>query len=141
MKIILIVGLPASGKTHLGRKLAEEQNLKLIDDPFLLDDIKPDLNKNGLVICDPHLCKWYTRKTAELTLKSKYPTTSLEWIFFENDRKSCLSNLKIRQSQGDNRNVRMFIYYLSTQYELIPGKYGIPEGSQVIPVWKANNER
>lgn len=126
MKIILIVGLPASGKTFLGRKLALEQNLKLIDDPTYLSEIVS--HENGLVICDPKLCRQIDRNCAKDFLKSKFPNAEIEWIFFENDYKACLKNSHLRKEQGDNRSVDRFIWYLSTVYS--------PEGSCQIPVWK-----
>lgn len=127
-RVILIVGLPGSGKTHLGRKLAIEKNSVLIDDPSDWDyDVLRHVKnlEPVLVVTDPQLCITKARKTAEDRFMSLGYTVS--WIFFDNDPAACLANAKRRPDKKVNEDIKWF----SKQYK-------IPKGVEVLPVWRAN---
>jgi hypothetical protein len=118
MKVIFIVGLPCSGKTHLGQEM----------DGVFIDDI----SKRGLstlpssadllIISDPFLCRKRDRFIAEQTIKEKYPDCEVDWIFFENAPDKCLKNMKRRFGDGDTRAVRGLVLLLSKEYT-IPGQF------------------
>ncbi len=131
MRIVLIAGLPASGKTHLGNKIALEQNLTLIDDPIDLIEVELIVSNSekGIVLCDHNFCIPRLRKLATNYLLEKFPNAELEWIFFENDVNQCLSNLYYRQDNGDDRKVEGLIRGLSPYYS-------IPCDEKCIPVWR-----
>ena len=132
MRIVLIAGLPASGKTHLGNKIALEQNLILIDDPIDLIEVELIVSNSekGIVFCDHNFCIPRLRTVATNYLLEKFPDAELEWIFFENDVNQCLSNLYYRQDNGDDRKVEGLIRGLSSYYS-------IPCDEKCIPVWRS----
>jgi len=73
MRAILIGGIPGSGKTTLAKRLVNQEESILIDDPHLFcSDVLPYLGHN-LVITDPHFCSSDIRSLAkERLLKEGY---------------------------------------------------------------------
>ena len=124
-KILCIVGLPGSGKTHTAGQYTAENDVVLDD----INDIKQLPDKldlvNFLVITDPNFCITSIRKDVEKILIEKY-NSQPEWIFFENNKEKCLINVKYR---NDGRKVNDFINSVSQIYE-------IPEGYEPIEIWQ-----
>ena len=114
--ILIIVGLPASGKTTLANKINKDNNFKyrIIDDPKnFMKDVYPYINED-LIITDPALCIESNRDKAVSMIK-KYTNAKIDWIFFENNPKQCLINAKNRE----NKKVDSLINLLSKEY-IIP---------------------
>ena len=113
-KIILVIGLPASGKTTWSKKYAHENNFILIDDPKSFEnDILPYLKQDkNLIITDPHLCnKKVLDKAIEKILSIK--DCIIEKVFFENDKDKALKNALTRK----DKKVESFIKELSKIYD------------------------
>ncbi len=112
MKITLIIGLPASGKTTLAKTLGGF----LIDDPISIK-ILPNY-VDHLIITDPYFCIDSILNKAINILYKKYDhyNVIINRIYFENDLAQCLLNSKLR----NNKNVDNFIKHLSSEY--IPNK-------------------
>lgn len=127
-RIVMIVGLPGSGKTHYGRRLAEENDYTLIDDPDDFAEVERVLysSDKGVVVTDPRLCWTDYRKLAEEELIRLDPAISIEWVFFANDPEQCLENCYTR---ADGRKVDKFIEYASMNYVIPPSAF-------VRPVYK-----
>lgn len=132
--IILIVGLPGSGKSHLADRINDDNNGKftIINDPKDFKEIENLINSD-LIITDPQLCFEKNRQRALEKIKSLNPDCKIEWIFFKNDPDKCLTNSEVRNrasviSFKPTKKVESFIKNFS-QY------YTIPEGSFVIDVW------
>jgi len=121
-KIILIAGLPASGKTHYAKEILADGIL--IDDPKSWADFPKNFDR--LVITDPFLCISKNREICEKWLNENYSNINIEWIFFENNPIQCLKNAKYRE----NKKVDNFIKQLSS-------KYIIPHNSNVIKVYES----
>jgi hypothetical protein len=115
-KIIAIVGLPGSGKTYLGNRLAKENGYEFIDDidiegkKRLLAILKEG---NDCIISDPNFIFEDIRNKAILSLAENL---NIEWMFFENDPEQCLKNVEYR---NDGRKVKDFISMFS-KYYIIP---------------------
>lgn len=127
MRITLICGLPASGKTtygqELARKLADTTTVAFIDDPDTLQNL-PEINQvDVLIISDPFFCLERTRNKSIEILTEKY-NCEMTWIFFENDPIRCHINSKRREE----KKCHGFIDYLSNLYT-------IPAGAKILPVW------
>ena len=125
--ILIIVGLPGSGKTKLAEKINEDNGYKyrLLDDPTNFDkDIRPYLGED-LIITDPHLCFEKNRTKCEEMIKNVDSTIKIDWIFFENDPEKCLVN-----SNNRSKKVSSFIQNYSKFYT-------IPEGANVVKVFSA----
>ena len=138
INIILIVGLPGSGKSELSKMINRDNDNKyhIIDDPKNFDtDIKPYLDRN-LIITDPALCFEQNRESAIKYITSLVSDVKIDWIFFENDPESCLlnsknRNIKLVREGKPQRKVSAFIKNLNRFYT-------IPKGSNVISVYKNN---
>lgn len=109
---ILIIGLPASGKTTLAQKIAKEKEYFLIDDPMDLNSYEKHM-KDNIVICDPLFCREKTLKRAEILLKTY--NYVIEKIYFENDPQQCIANAKLR----NGKRVDGSINFLTESYEPI----------------------
>lgn len=131
MRIVLVVGLPASGKTHLARRISEQGGLELLDDPpagFPLRDFLHSKD-SGAVIADPHLCCPKTRAAALDLFEREFPKALVEVFYFENDPAACLDNMRRRQAAGDARQVEDMIRMSSRHYR-------VPAGAFTLPVWR-----
>ena len=107
MKITLVIGLPASGKTTYAKKLGGF----LIDDPKHLDEL-PDVCEH-LVIVDPFFCILHILDNAIFKLKEKYGECDITKIYFENDPDQCCNNADSREE----KHVKRFIKAVSFEYE------------------------
>ncbi len=128
-KVTIIVGLPGSGKSYYGRRLALSRHCRFIDDVSksyntLQDIIDMLLQYKECVIADPQLCKEKARQAAQRAF-DKFGIES-EWVFFTNDPRKCRENAKLR---GNIAEVGVDIDVFSRQYVIGEGK--------VLPVWQA----
>lgn len=118
-KITIIVGLPGSGKTHLGNRLSKEMGI-----PFF-DDCATDKNswdaavahiKSGgdCILTDPKFCRpktmaTLTTKIAEVMVGG----VMYNYHYFANEPEVCIRNLQDR----DERVVSdRFVRELSAEY-------------------------
>lgn len=130
MKILALVGLPGSGKSHYINKLESLDKYLIIDDPKNADDL-PDIAtaKNfDIIIADCHLCIPRIREKFINKMNKTYPDHSIEFLFFENNPSQCLKNVNYR---NDGRKVETTIIQYSKEYE-------IPVNSNIIPVFNTD---
>lgn len=98
--ITFIVGLPGSGKTHLGHTLARaEPHTQFIDDiltecsTFTLLAAKLKVDTRHLVLADSELCLGQLRQATKKAIFLKMPHVKINWIFFRNNPNACEYNL------------------------------------------------
>jgi predicted ATPase len=114
MKVIFVIGLPASGKSTLISKLRGPNDI-VLDDFTTPDLIRSSLSNNPgvLYISDPQFCKEDVLNKAKIIV-SEY-TDNIEYIYFENNPEACIHNSHLRI----NKYVDPTIKYLSKVY-LVP---------------------
>lgn len=138
MKIILITGLPGSGKSHLGNQLAKKYNYQLIDDlpkeEFCELYAKLDDFAKGLIISNVNFVLSSSRQIIISYLQKIYQTCEFNWIYFENNPQQCLENIKLKNSRKSFRDTENFIK-LMTQH------YHIPKYIKPINVWVSDNTK
>ena len=125
MKIILIVGLPGSGKSYLANLLAkDDENSVIIDD--ISDTAQLPKLANLLIITDVNFCQDSVRDLAIHILNKIYPHVSIEWVFFENNSAACRLNVAHR---NDGR-------YVEGTIRRFENEYHIPRGYSPVGIWQ-----
>lgn len=125
-KVIAIVGLPASGKTHYGKNLSKKTGGLYIDDPKNWSDLEKQLiNYKGdtVILSDPFLCFEDHQEVAQS--RFMFLGYETEWVFFENNPTQCKENAKARGDSSFN------------DIDWFSRKYSIPENAKIVPVWKS----
>lgn len=119
-KVILLIGLPGSGKSVLAHQLLEEK-ARAGETWHLFDDPQPEHNaavmqcvRDGhhLIICDAHLCLNSIRENAETMLRAA-GVTEIERIYFSRDVDACVRNIEQR---NDGRDVGATLYLYAMSY-------------------------
>ncbi len=120
MNLIVLIGLPGSGKTYLGTLLQAEMYQSIFLD---------DLSQNGglevllqaadkeenIILSDVNLCYEDIRSQAELLFLQYFPNHEVEWVYFENDPEACFENVRRRD---DGREVGDTIKMLTKVYKI-----------------------
>lgn len=120
MKIIFVIGLPASGKTTFVYNTKLNSDL-FVDDPtdihqvFEVCDKARNENVN-VYIADPKLCVCNILRSAIETIKDKYSDADLEFVYFDNNPQQCVVNAKNRMHSQPEKKVENFIWQLSELY-------------------------
>jgi predicted kinase len=123
-QVVLIIGLPGSGKTHLAQTAYVSAGYVLIDDPTDLGAVLDTIYSNPkVVVTDPHLTRRDVRDNALDILRQM--GCDVDIVYFENDPKAAKANLQRRGGERASTNVDMF-----------SRMYDIPEGATTVPVYK-----
>lgn len=115
--VIIIIGLPCSGKTTISNYYKSEY--KIYDDFIfeyfngkLINDIS-----NGIKVCinDPRLCNINLFNRYIKDINKFVSKDRIKLILFKNDKNQCIKNMNNRK---DNRQVEKMINHLSTTYNV-----------------------
>jgi hypothetical protein len=131
LKVILIIGLPCSGKTMFAKRLLEKnKGWTLIDDPKYFKKVEDVIwtATEPVIISDPNFCLKEIRLSAIRKLKD-IRNVDIDFVYFENNPQKCLRNFRCRELSGDDRNVLNTILLYSK-------KYTIPEGMEIMYIWQ-----
>lgn len=132
-KIIIVGGLPASGKTSFWEPFSKMIGIEYVDDfskqfPFS-SSLKPfhDMLNGGynFIITEPYAVVDSWRRDFSHHITEGAKKTTIEWIMYANEPEVCLANAKRRE----NNQVEGLIRYLSDHYSL-------PDSCLVLPCWK-----
>lgn len=139
-KLVIIVGLPGSGKSHLVRTLASDIKGIAIEDFMYHSNggstrfdhsrhfkelVRCLARKRDCVIADIAFCLGPFRAEAERAIRAAVPHVVLEWRYFANSPKQCLANLG---SRGPRRiaDARHYIVKFGPLYTIPPGYAPMP---------------
>lgn len=133
MQVLMIVGMPGSGKTHLARKVGGVGFL-VIDDIKSLDPLRLALEAmRNVAVTDVNFCDERVRDKALRWLNENFPRATVDWWFFENDAAKCRANVARRKAEGDAREVGGTIRRFEKTYK-------VPEGFTANPIWQPPKE-
>jgi|WetSurMetagenome_2_1015567.scaffolds.fasta_scaffold269440_1 hypothetical protein len=132
-KVILIAGLPGSGKTEYGKTL-EQQGIWFISD-FNKDAINDDFRfpysqhygelirrlqaGETCAIADIDFCRQEAQQEAEACIRAMVKDVEIEWRCFENDPQKCLENARRRNRPtfaAEEEKIRRY----SHDYKILP---------------------
>lgn len=135
MKVIIIIGLPCSGKTWLADRISLG-TIPIIDDwvclgRSVLSQYSLDELKNGYILTHPFFCIKETLQSEIDCINETFEDMNvlIECIYFENNIQKCLRNLEYRIRNGDLRNTELSIRRLAQSYV-------IPENIIALPIWQ-----
>lgn len=136
-QIIWIHGLPGSGKSTLAMKIEKENKEKdflILDDVFNFNQVEDPLKLGkNIILTSPYFENYsftdHFQKLKE-TLET-YDNYFVIELWFENDKESCIENLKNRK---DHKINSMSIIVEMDDYSK---KYKVPSGARTIPVYKS----
>lgn len=134
--MVLIAGLPGSGKTTLAQKIGGV----LVDDPLDVKDVAEAFSaaQRGdlVVMADPNFVKTEVRDSCEVQARSFNKDVKILWLFFRNDPDQCISNMGTRQKQGkDHQKVK------PATVKTLSKVYNIPDDAPQVPVWNGRDYR
>ena len=135
MKVLIIVGLPCSGKTWLANQISLGA-IPIIDDSVclgrdVLSQYTLDNLKNGYILTHPFLCEKETLQSEINWINETFNDVNviIECVYFENNMQKCLRNLEYRMRNGDSRNTELSIRRLAQEYN-------VPENIIALPIWQ-----
>ena len=122
--VVLLIGLPGSGKTTLAQTKFVPQGYYLVDDPRSLETVKEALEQHDkVVITDPLLTDPGAREAALSWFGLRGCQVSC--IYFDNNPERATANLKLREDGRGPINVKAMSRF-----------YTIPEDGVVVPVYE-----
>jgi hypothetical protein len=146
MKLVIIMGLSASGKTTLVQQKVKELKVgdaggksKLTDitlnHPPHRQSVKDWLGSYGGAVMDTACCnpvQWGSVDEFLEDIKDTFPDLEVELLCFENNPLQCIKNALADPSGGDKRALAR-VRQICTDYET----YEIPKWATIIPVAKS----
>ena len=120
-QLIIVIGLPGSGKTTFCQDMTN--NGYLIFDDFISHFFNGELIEslsagNKLCICDPRLCI-YDIFLRYMTIFEKYINKdNIQLVLFENNPKQCCLNIEIRNDNTVKKQINQTIVTYSKIYHL-----------------------
>lgn len=148
--LTVVVGLTASGKSHYMDEMVAASGALIFDDymkgaegadgakhfsdsPRYAELIKALRAGNDCVLSEILLCETWRRLELEQVVQADVPGLSINWIFFENERRQCEENS--RQRGGVNSDqIERELEYISS----LSTKYQIPPFASRRAVWSAS---
>jgi len=141
-KLIVIVGLPGSGKTYNLKSHVRDHNVVYHVDSFkknahdhssrfwssrhLADLLRHLIARETCLITDIHFCRPDAREEAESFLRACFPDIDICWLFQENAPDKCERNIRRSREEVMNRLNKLAEFR---------DQYDIPPGAEVRPVY------
>jgi predicted kinase len=141
-KLIVVIGLPGSGKSHYVHELrgscqgvcaedymasSHNNSSRFTDSRHYADLIRDLRDGKDCVIADIEYCDTWRRVEVEEVVARDVPGVTIEWHCFENNPTQCNANVDSRNRKNAEEEKKK-VRHLSQKYQ-------IPFCAKVIPVW------
>lgn len=131
-KVIFILGLSGSGKTHLAKEMIKKSPATIMDEGFNVDFnknykklISVLLKGEDCIVIEIELCyEEDLRKQIKKKLVNDVPEVEIVWKCFENDIEKAKKNILRRKEQGGKEDIEGHIAInerVSPYYTYSPG--------------------
>lgn len=143
--LIIVVGLPGAGKStklhefrssNTGLSIEDFHGNAFGDSPAVKDSrhyralLEALRAGHSCVIADIEFCDPHRRDCLQQTIVAELPNVQIEWIYFENAPEKCDRNIRLRNRQRVDKDLRALVD--------VAGRYVIPDGVTPIPVWQTS---
>lgn len=112
--LIIVIGLPGSGKTHLCQQLHDDHDYAIFDDfitYFFNNELVQHLQKgHKTCINDPRLCNPITFDKYINIFKQIIDLDQIHIVLFENNPESCIKNVIHRNKYIDQFTKNIWFY-------------------------------
>lgn len=134
---IWIHGLPGSGKSHIAQEKQQKlpsKNYQILDDIGNISKVEDLLKREeNIILTSPYFENYsftgYFQKLKDML--KLYPNYLVIHLWFQNDKESCINNLKNRKEH------KISSISIINEIDDFSKKYKIPTGARTIPVYKS----
>ena len=139
--VIILVGLPGSGKSTYAQNYVKEHSDYVIYDDFKIYDAIKEIGKSNMIISDGVLIEYPDSFIKNIETKCLENNCTLQVYYFENNPDKCKINIINRWNnmsiEEKENNAHKNPDRLIKQLNWYSSKYNIPDNANILPIFNA----